>query len=91
MLFLVAYDIPDDGTRTEVANELENWGVRVQYSIFECDLDPAHCLLMVERLRKLICAKDNIRIYRICQSCVREVILPGRGRPVMKDPNFYEL
>jgi CRISPR-associated endonuclease Cas2 len=38
MLFLVAYDIPDDGTRTEVANELENWGTRVQYSVFECDL-----------------------------------------------------
>ena len=25
MLFLVAYDIPDDGTRTQIANELENW------------------------------------------------------------------
>ena len=50
MVFLVAYDIPDDGTRTQVANELENWGDRVQYSVFECDLDPARCLLMVEAL-----------------------------------------
>ena len=91
MLFLVAYDIPDDGTRTQVANELENWGDRVQYSVFECDLDPARCLLMVERLRKLICAKDNIRIYRICQACAGEVILLGRRRPVTRPPDFYEV
>ena len=90
-LFLVAYDIPDDGTRTEVADELENWGYRVQYSVFECDLDQARCLLMVERLSKLICAKDSIRIYRICQACASEAILLGRGRPVMRDRDFYEV
>jgi CRISPR-associated endonuclease Cas2 len=39
MLFIVAYDIPDDGTRSLIADELQNWGHRVQYSVFECDLD----------------------------------------------------
>jgi CRISPR-associated protein Cas2 len=71
-----------------VISVLENWGARVQHSVFECDLDPARCLLLVERLRKLICAKDSIRIYRVCQACVGEVILLGRGRTVMRDPDF---
>jgi len=91
MLFLVAYDIPDDGTCTQVADELENWGHRVQYSVFECDLDQPRCLLMVERLRKLICAKDSIRVYRIWQTCASAVTLLGRGRSVMRDRDFYEV
>jgi CRISPR-associated protein Cas2 len=74
-----------------VISVLENWGTRVQYSVFECNLDPARCLLLAEGLRKLICAQDNIRIYRVCQACVGEVILLGQGRPVMRDPDFYEV
>ena len=91
MLFLVAYDIPDDGTRALVAGELENWGCRVQYSVFECDLDQTRCAVMVKRLGKLICAKDSIRVYRICQACAGEVVLLGKGRPVTRDPDFYEV
>jgi CRISPR-associated protein Cas2 len=91
MLFVVAYDIPDDGTRTQVAGELGNWGYRVQYSVFECDLDQARCRQMVARLRKLVCAQDSIRVYRVCQACAGEVVLLGRGKPVTRDPDFYEV
>jgi len=60
-------------------------------SVFECDLDQARYLLMVERLRRLICAKDSIRVYRICQACAGEVTLLGRGRPVTRDRAFYDV
>lgn len=91
MLFVVAYDIPDDGTRTQVAAELENFGYRVQYSVFECDLDQARSSELMARLRKLVCAQDSIRIYRICQACAGQVNLLGRGRPVADDPDFYQV
>jgi CRISPR-associated protein Cas2 len=91
MLFVVAYDIPDDGARTQVADELGNWGYRVQYSVFECDLNQARYRQLVARLRKLVCAQDSIRVYRVCQACSAEVVLLGRSRPVTKDSDFYEV
>jgi len=78
MLFLVAYDIPNDGTRTQVADELETVGTGSRFC-FGWDLDQVRCVVMVDQLRKLICAKDSIRIHRICQTC--ESTLLGRGRP----------
>ncbi|MCA9742068.1 CRISPR-associated endonuclease Cas2, partial [candidate division KSB1 bacterium] len=38
MLLLVSYDIVDDKQRTKLAKRLQNYGQRVQYSVFECDL-----------------------------------------------------
>jgi CRISPR-associated protein Cas2 len=39
MLTLVAYDITDDKRLHKVAKTCEDFGVRVQYSVFECRLD----------------------------------------------------
>ncbi|VAX34219.1 hypothetical protein MNBD_NITROSPIRAE03-419, partial [hydrothermal vent metagenome] len=33
---VVTYDITDDKRREQVSSELENYGMRVQKSIFEC-------------------------------------------------------
>ena len=39
MRTLVSYDISDDKRRRKVCKILEGYGYRVQYSVFECDLD----------------------------------------------------
>jgi len=78
MLFPVAYDIPDDGSRTQVANKLEDSGARGSVFSFERDLNPTRCLLMAKRLRKLICANDSICINRVCRACAGELIFAGR-------------
>jgi len=90
MLFVVAYDITDDGRRTRLSKELENWGQRAQYSVFECDLDQARAELMVERLRELTLAEDQLRIYRVCEACARESV-SVRGRGFARDPDFYQV
>ncbi|HOK77309.1 MAG TPA: CRISPR-associated endonuclease Cas2, partial [Verrucomicrobiota bacterium] len=41
MLTLVAYDISDHKRLANIAKVCENYGVRVQYSVFECYLDEA--------------------------------------------------
>ncbi|MFW6359187.1 MAG: CRISPR-associated endonuclease Cas2, partial [Chroococcales cyanobacterium] len=38
LLYLVTYDIPCDKRRKKVADLLEGYGQRVQYSVFECVL-----------------------------------------------------
>ena len=35
---MIAYDISEDRIRYRVAKILENYGTRVQYSVFECKL-----------------------------------------------------
>jgi CRISPR-associated protein Cas2 len=90
MLFVVAYDIPDDARRTRVAKELENWGQRAQYSVFECDLDAARADAMVERLRGLTEPEDQVRVYRLCEACVRESV-SVRGGGFARDPDFYQV
>ena len=40
-MYLVSYDITSDKRRRKIAKILENYGKRIQYSVFECDLDEA--------------------------------------------------
>ncbi len=40
MLTLISYDIADDGDRARAHKLLEGLGQRVQYSVFECYLEP---------------------------------------------------
>lgn len=37
-LYVVSYDIADDGRRSDVAEALLGYGRRLQYSVFECAL-----------------------------------------------------
>lgn len=90
MLFVVAYDISDDARRTRLSKELENWGQRAQYSVFECDLDAQRAEMMVERLRELTLAEDQLRVYRVCEACARESV-SVRGRDFARDPDFYQV
>ncbi|NET61636.1 MAG: CRISPR-associated endonuclease Cas2 [Symploca sp. SIO2E6] len=41
LLYVVAYDIPDDKRCKKVSDLLEGYGKRVQYSVFECVLSQA--------------------------------------------------
>ena len=90
MLFVVAYDIPEDGTRNHVATELLNWGRRVQYSVFECDLEPSQAAQLEGRLRELVSGPDKIRIYALCGTCRERTVIIG-DNPVSVDLPFYQV
>src|SRR5258708_24061554 len=86
----VAYDIPDDGARTLIADELQNWGPRVQYSVFECDLTEKRAGQLAKALGRLISARARIRIYRVCPICRDRSVKMG-GKPFAADPPFYQV
>ena len=48
MRMVISYDVSDDRRRRKVATMLEGCGFRVQYSVFECDLD-AEALRALQR------------------------------------------
>ncbi len=69
MLVLITYDVStaDSAGRKRlrrVAKQCVNYGVRVQNSVFECELDPAKCRLLKQKLIETIDEKtDSLRFY----------------------------
>ncbi len=80
MVFVViSYDISDDGIRKKVANILLDHGVRVQYSVFECLVDGKTLDKLIIMLSPFIEGSDSIRIYQICEACLKKMVLLGSG------------
>ena len=71
MLVLVTYDVststPGGTTRLRrVARACRNVGQRVQYSVFELDVDPAQWVLLKAQLEGIIdAAHDSLRYYHL--------------------------
>ena len=66
MLSLIGYDISEPKRLHRVAKVCEDFGVRVQYSIFECRLDEAQFERFWERLTSEIDPKqDRVVAYQI--------------------------
>jgi len=92
MLILVSYDIPNDRRRVKIAKTLEDFGDRVQYSVFECDLEQEHFERLRRRLEKIVKEDDdNVRFYLLCASCKAKVEFLGRGEPPPEEPSAYVL
>ena len=69
MLVLITYDVSTTDSAGKkrlrrVAKQCVNYGVRVQNSVFECELDPAQCRLLKQKLIEEIDEKkDSLRFY----------------------------
>ena len=75
---VVSYDIPEDRRRTKVCNLLKDYGQRVQYSVFECELRPEDLRRLKERLKPLLnLEEDDVRFYRLCQECRPKAVVWG--------------
>lgn len=70
-MYLISYDISLDSVRNKVAKELENFGKRVQYSVFECDITEKRYAELYGRLVYHMNESEegNIRIYKLCGKC----------------------
>ncbi len=52
--YLVCYDIANDKRLRRVFKACKNFGEHLQYSVFECDLNPAEKVEMEQQLNDLI-------------------------------------
>lgn len=78
MLMVVAYDITDPSRLRQVARHCEDYGIRVQYSIFECRLPAEKFEAFWRELTDLINpATDRIVAYRLCARCAQEIYIGG--------------
>ena len=78
MLTLVSYDITEPKRLVKIAHHCEDYGVRIQYSVFECRLEAALFDQFWNELLELINpATDRLVAFKICLSCAREVRSAG--------------
>ncbi|MFO7535384.1 MAG: CRISPR-associated endonuclease Cas2 [Kiritimatiellia bacterium] len=92
MLIVIAYDITDDKRLPRVAKFCEDFGIRVQYSVFECRLTRELFNTFWDGLKELMDpAADRIVAYRICESCSADIRIAGRMACSEEPPTAYIL
>ncbi|MEO0099225.1 MAG: CRISPR-associated endonuclease Cas2 [candidate division WOR-3 bacterium] len=80
MFIVISYDIKSDRRRNRVLKTLKNYGTRVQFSVFECNLNSEQFERLKNHLSFLIKpSEDSIRFYRLCEDCKRKVFILGLG------------
>jgi len=73
MFIVVSYDISDDQRRNKLANILKDYGKRVQYSVFECNLENKYIEQLIKETSSIIDWEcDSLRIYRLCGECIEK-------------------
>jgi len=86
MMVLVSYDV---STKTssgikrlrKISEVCVDYGLRVQNSVFECNVDPAQWESMKDRLLSLYNSKeDSLRFYFLGSNWKRRVEHHGKGR-----------
>ena len=79
MFVVVAYDIHNDRRRLRVHKTLKNFGRPVQYSTFECLLEPSQLERLRDALSQQIDAEaDEVAYYGLCRVCAGRVdVLSG--------------
>jgi CRISPR-associated protein Cas2 len=80
-LILVCYDIHDPKRLRRVAQLMEGWGVRVQYSVFRCHLDDKGREQLRWKLGQLMEPVDAVLFVPICAACSRRVSTIGAQPP----------
>lgn len=88
-LVIIAYDTPSDRRRRKLARLLDDYGVRVQKSVFEAWLDGTQLRWLVRHLEDLVDPQeDRVYIITACATCRGDVVRMG-DHPSGEVPAYY--
>jgi CRISPR-associated protein Cas2 len=82
--FLVAYDIPSDRRREQLAKCLERHGDRVQYSVFVVDASPARMIRLRVEISAILHAQEDSVL--ICDLGLFQHVHDGRFEFLGRSP-----
>jgi CRISPR-associated protein Cas2 len=92
MKMIVTYDISDPKRLNRVAKVMEDFGVRVQQSVFEVELDNPVFRQMKHRIEQTIdLARDGVKYFPLCEKCAGTLEIIHQGQHVDPDEEFYIL
>lgn len=80
MVYVVSYDIISDRTRRKLSKILEGYGVRIQYSVFDCRLNEKRFRKMYQDIFKVTEDEQegSVRIYTLCKNCESRTVTIGK-------------
>src|SRR3989344_6473002 len=86
MRYIVSYDVVDTAVRNRLSRILEEFGERVQFSVFECELSPDQYSNLISKLKTASLLKDvkgcKISFYKVEPRLVKKIRRVG-SRPVI--------
>jgi len=86
MRYIVSYDVVDTAVRNRLSRILEEFGERVQFSVFECELSPDQYSNLISKLKTASLLKDvkgcKISFYKVEPHLVKKIRRVG-SRPVI--------
>ncbi len=86
--YVICFDVRDERRLARISNTLENFGTRVQRSLFECYLEEYELRRLKEKLAALgDFTEDQVRYYSICPKDKARMLIDGKGE-VTRDPDF---
>jgi len=88
MNYVITYDVSDDKIRNKISGILEDYGIRVQYSVFECWFEGEDLNKVIRLLEKELNNKGNIRIYHLCKSCFGKAIGIGEIKKIEGEEGY---
>jgi CRISPR-associated protein Cas2 len=88
MLVLITYDVATttrEGRRRlrKMAQACKNYGQRVQKSVFECNLEPGHWVVLRDELLQIIdTGEDSLRFYHLDENARGRIEHFGLNEPL---------
>ncbi len=82
-LIVVAYDICNNRRRKKLSDLLQEYGIRVNYSVFECLLTGIQLRKLKTQIEPLINVRhDSVLYYTLCASCIEKIERQGLSHPL---------
>lgn len=70
MFIVIAYDIVSDRRRNRLVKTLKDYGQRVNYSVFECELKKESLPKLKKEVARIINKQeDSVLYYKLCHAC----------------------
>jgi CRISPR-associated protein Cas2 len=92
MNMIVAYDIADVKRLAKVARVVKDYGLRVQKSIFELEINIQSFLEMKARVEnEIVPEEDGVKYFPLCEKCAGTLEIIGQGIFIDPDEEYYVL
>ncbi len=90
MIYFVSYDVAQPKRLVKVAKTLENFGIRIQFSFFECEMEKEQLEDLKNSLLEILdLEEDSLLIYPLCQDCAAKTTTLGNGNIFI--PKTFEI
>jgi len=89
MKYVVCFDISDDKKRKIVSEMLEEFGIRVQRSVFEIEINKTSLKKLLSKIKKNIDKFDSVRFYSMHSDTIKKSIYLGVGSEPFDEEDVY--